>query len=69
MVDNKTLRFFKVILLVLIASYIIYEVYGLYSKSFKSVFVHVLLIVILLYVFYKIIVGLYRYIKENKIKK
>lgn len=69
MVDNKILRFFKAILLVLIASYIIYQVYGLYSKSFKSVFVHLLLIVFLLYIFCKIIVGLYRHIKENKIKK
>lgn len=69
MVDNKILRFTKVILLVLIASYIIYQVYGLYSKSFKSVFIHVLLIVFFLYIFYKIIVGLYRYIKDNKIKK
>lgn len=69
MVDNKILRFLKVILLVLIASYIIYQVRGLYSKSFKGVFIHVLLIVFLLYVFYMIIVGLYRYIKDNKIKK
>lgn len=69
MIDNKILRFIKLFILFMIVLYMTFEVYGLFSRSFKTVFIHIMIILILLLFLYVILNGFYRHLKNKKEKK
>ncbi|WP_300409387.1 hypothetical protein [Lagierella sp.] len=66
MVDNKILRFIKICIIILIICYIVFEVYGLFNRSFKSVIVHLVIVSLLVMLLYRLISALFRYFRDKR---
>lgn len=66
MVDNKILRFIKICIIILIVCYIVFEVYGLFNRSFKRVAAHIIIVFALVVVLYRLISALLRYLRDRR---